>query len=62
MEKNQFDNVDDENCWGLFWNLDDDNAEEFDEHYSNIIEMSDLKKGNPWDAVILIPLIKEIAK
>lgn len=62
MEKQQFDDIKDENCWGLFWNLDDDNAEEFKEHYSNIIEMSDLKKDDTWETVILAPLIKDITK
>ena len=61
MEKIQFEDIDD-NCWGLFWDIEDYNADEFDGHYSHIIEMSHLKKGNPWDAVYLVPLIKEITK
>ena len=62
MEKSQFDDIDDDNCYGLFWDIEDYNADEFGEHYSNTIEMSDLKKANPWDAVILVPLIKQITK
>lgn len=62
MEAHQFDQVGDENCWGLFGNLDDDYAVEFGEHYSNTMEIPDLKNGNPWDAVILVPLIKRIVQ
>ena len=62
VEKHQFDDIDDNNCWGLFSDIEEEYAEEFGIHYSNVIEIPELKNDDSWQDVILVPLIKEITK
>ena len=60
MEKHQFDNIDN-HCWGLLWDADNEDAEEFCEHYSKYDEIPVLKRKDEWESTVLVPLIKQIA-
>ncbi len=60
MEEQQFDNIDDENCWCLYWDEYDNDVQEFLSYYSNGVEIPELKDKRNWESTVLVPLIKEI--
>ncbi len=62
MEEHQFDNIDDKNCWCLYWDEYNNDVQEFLSYYTNGAEIPELKDKRNWESTVLVPLIKEITK